>query len=39
MEFLEFYINVKTKHDPKHDKNYEFLHEDLDYGPMYNLIF
>jgi hypothetical protein len=25
-------INIVTKHDPYHNRNYYFLHEDLDYS-------
>ncbi len=32
-------INIETKHDSYYNKNYIFLHEDLDYSQMYNFVF
>ncbi len=31
-------INIETKHDSYYNKNYIFLHEDLDYSQMYNFV-
>jgi hypothetical protein len=30
--------NIETKHDSYYNKNYIFLHEDLDYNQMYNFV-
>jgi hypothetical protein len=32
-------INIETKHDSNHNKNFFFLHEDLDYSQTYNFVF
>jgi len=29
-------INIETKHDLNYNKNYIFLHKDLDYSQMYS---
>jgi hypothetical protein len=36
---LELDINIETKHDSYYNKNYIFLHEDLDCNQMYNFVF
>jgi len=38
MEFLGLDINIETKNDSKYNKNYIFLHEDLNYSQMYNFV-
>jgi hypothetical protein len=32
-------INIETKDDSYYNKNYIFLHEDLDYNQMYSFVF
>jgi len=32
-------INIDTKHHSYYNKNYIFLHEDLDYNQIYNFVF
>jgi hypothetical protein len=39
MKLLGLDINIETKHDSYYNKNYIFLHEDLNYNQMYNFVF
>jgi hypothetical protein len=32
-------MSIETKHDSCYNKNYIFLHEDLDHNQMYNFFF
>jgi hypothetical protein len=36
---LNIISGVETKHDSYYNKNYIFLHEDLDYSQKYNFVF
>jgi hypothetical protein len=39
MLFLGLNINIVTKHDAYYNKNYYYLHEDLDYNQMHTFVF